>query len=46
MKKTEKDQLTSLRKNIWKYYGGSVFIREGSFLVFFKPNLVNNKIQD
>ena len=24
------DQLTSLRKNIWKYYGGSVFIREGS----------------
>ena len=24
------EQLTSLRKNIWKYYGGSVFFRDGS----------------
>jgi hypothetical protein len=24
------DKLTSLRKNIWKYYGGSVFFRDGS----------------
>ena len=24
------DGLTSLRKNIWKYYGGSVFLRDGS----------------
>ena len=24
------DQPTALRKNIWKYYGGSVFVREGS----------------
>lgn len=24
------EKLTSLRKNIWKYYGGSVFFREGS----------------
>ncbi|MGC1203957.1 MAG: ATP-binding protein [Flavobacteriaceae bacterium] len=24
------DGLTSLRKNIWKYYGGSVFFRDGS----------------
>ena len=24
------EALTSLRKNIWKYYGGSVFFREGS----------------
>jgi len=24
------DELTSLRKNIWKYYGGSVFFRDGS----------------
>lgn len=24
------DSLTSLRKNIWKYYGGSVFFRDGS----------------
>ena len=23
-------QITSLRKNIWKYYGGSVFFRDGS----------------
>jgi hypothetical protein len=25
-----KQSLTTLRKNIWKYYGGSVFFREGS----------------
>ncbi len=24
------NKITSLRKNIWKYYGGSVFFREGS----------------
>ena len=24
------DQITALRKNIWKYYGGAVFFREGS----------------
>lgn len=24
------DDITSLRKNIWKYYGGSVFFRDGS----------------
>ena len=24
------EQITSLRKNIWKYYGGSVFLRDGS----------------
>ena len=24
------DQITSLRKNIWKYYAGSVFLRDGS----------------
>ena len=24
------DQMTTLRKNIWKYYGGSIFMREGS----------------
>ena len=23
-------EITSLRKNIWKYYGGNVFFREGS----------------
>ena len=26
----ETQEITSLRKNIWKYYGGSVFFREGS----------------
>ncbi len=25
-----KNEITSLRKNIWKYYGGSVFFRDGS----------------
>ncbi len=25
-----KNDITSLRKNIWKYYGGSVFFRDGS----------------
>ena len=25
-----KTQITALRKNIWKYYGGSVFFRDGS----------------
>ncbi|MFK7831838.1 MAG: ATP-binding protein [Winogradskyella sp.] len=24
------DEITSLRKNIWKYYGGAVFFRDGS----------------
>jgi len=24
------DEITSLRRNIWKYYGGSVFFRDGS----------------
>ena len=26
----ETQEITSLRKNIWKYYGGNVFFREGS----------------
>ena len=26
----ESQEVTSLRKNIWKYYGGSVYFREGS----------------
>ncbi|MGB1972186.1 MAG: ATP-binding protein [Flavobacteriaceae bacterium] len=27
------DRITALRKNIWKYYGGNVFFREGSMSV-------------
>ncbi|WP_055447135.1 ATP-binding protein [Lacinutrix mariniflava] len=40
--------LTSLRKNIWKYYGGTVFFRDGSISMpkVFKSNIkdVNSKI--
>src|SRR5690606_23168966 len=39
--------LTSLRKNIWKYYGGAVFFREGSISMpkAFKSDItdVNSK---
>ncbi len=40
--------LTSLRKNIWKYYGGAVFFRDGSMSMpkVFKSDImdVNSKI--
>ncbi|AUC74553.1 ATP-binding protein [Olleya sp. Bg11-27] len=43
-----KEGLTSLRKNIWKYYGGSVFFRDGSISMpkVFKTEItdVNSKI--
>ncbi|QXP60479.1 ATP-binding protein [Olleya sp. HaHaR_3_96] len=43
-----KEGLTSLRKNIWKYYGGSVFFRDGSISMpkVFKSEItdVNSKI--
>ena len=35
--------LTSLRKNIWKYYGGSVFFRDGSMSM---PKVYDIKIKD
>lgn len=35
--------LTSLRKNIWKYYGGSVFFRDGSISM---PKVFKSEIQD
>ncbi|WP_452220097.1 DUF5929 domain-containing protein [Lacinutrix salivirga] len=42
------DGLTSLRKNIWKYYGGAVFFRDGSISMpkNFKSEIkdVNSKI--
>ena len=42
------DHITSLKKNIWKYYGGSVFFRDGSMSmpkVFdIKTKDVNSKI--
>tara|TARA_R110002096_G_scaffold425702_1_gene634630 strand:+ start:13398 stop:14531 length:1134 start_codon:yes stop_codon:yes gene_type:complete len=37
------DSLTSLRKNIWKYYGGSVFFRDGSMSM---PKVFDIKIKD
>ena len=35
--------LTSLRKNIWKYYGGSVFFRDGSMSM---PKIFDVEIKD
>jgi hypothetical protein len=35
--------LTSLRKNIWKYYGGAVFLRDGSISM---PKVYDIKIRD
>ncbi|MBT8254741.1 MAG: ATP-binding protein [Flavobacteriaceae bacterium] len=35
--------VTSLRRNIWKYFGGSVFIREGSMSV---PKVFDIRIKD
>ncbi|AXG68728.1 putative DNA-binding domain protein [Kordia sp. SMS9] len=37
------DQITSLRKNIWKYYGGSVFLRDGSISM---PKVFDIEITD
>lgn len=37
------DGLTSLRKNIWKYYGGSVFFRDGSMSM---PKVFDIQIKD
>lgn len=37
------DKITSLRKNIWKYYGGSVFMREGSISM---PKVFDIEIKD
>ncbi|WP_339751405.1 ATP-binding protein [uncultured Winogradskyella sp.] len=37
------DQITSLRKNIWKYYGGSVFFRDGSMSM---PKVFDVEIED
>ena len=37
------DKLTSLRKNIWKYYGGAIFFRDGSISM---PKLFESDIKD
>lgn len=37
------DQITSLRRNIWKYYGGSVFFRDGSMSM---PKVFDIEIKD
>ena len=41
------EQITSLRKNIWKYYGGAVFFREGSISTpkNFESALINSNKQ-
>tara|TARA_R110002020_G_scaffold145603_1_gene319218 strand:+ start:185420 stop:186556 length:1137 start_codon:yes stop_codon:yes gene_type:complete len=38
-----KRKICSLRKNIWKYYGGSVFFRDGSISM---PKVYDLKIED
>jgi len=37
------DEITSLRRNIWKYYGGSVFFRDGSMSM---PKVFDIEIKD
>ena len=37
------EKLTSLRKNIWKYYGGSVFFRDGSISM---PKVFDIEVKD
>jgi hypothetical protein len=37
------DKLTALRKNIWKYYGGAVFFRDGSMSM---PKVFDIEIKD
>ena len=39
----ETQEVTSLSKNIWKYYGGSVFFREGSISM---PKVVDIELTD
>ncbi|MFK2818965.1 ATP-binding protein [Flavobacteriaceae sp. LMIT009] len=39
----ENEEITSLRRNIWKYYGGSVFFREGSMSM---PRVFDIEIKD
>lgn len=36
-------KLTSLRKNVWKYYGGSIFFRDGSISM---PKIFESEIKD
>lgn len=39
----ENEEITSLRRNIWKYYGGSVFFREGSMSM---PKVFDIEVKD
>ncbi len=41
--RSQKKKLCSLRKNIWKYYGGSVFLRDGSISM---PKVFDIEIKD
>ncbi|MGI9547532.1 MAG: ATP-binding protein [Flavobacteriaceae bacterium] len=40
---SSKGKICSLRKNIWKYYGGSVFLREGSISL---PKVFDIELKD
>ncbi len=44
----QEQELATLRKNVWKYYGGTVFYRRGSTSMIsdfgFQANLANKKI--
>ena len=37
------EEITSLRKNIWKYYGGAIFLRDGSMSM---PKVFDIEIKD
>jgi len=39
----EQDKLTALRKNIWKYWGGTVFFRDGSISM---PKVFKSDVED
>ena len=43
IRKKEHHNITALRRNIWKYYGGSIFVREGSMSV---PKVFDIKLKD
>ncbi len=41
--RSQSDKICSLRKNIWKYYGGTVFLRDGSISM---PKVFDIEIKD
>ncbi|GAA4275014.1 ATP-binding protein [Aquimarina gracilis] len=41
--RSQSDKICSLRKNIWKYYGGTVFLRDGSISM---PKVFDIEVKD